>query len=910
MDSKALLTCTAVLCSGVIGYFAYPPIFGLAEKPVAAKSEKTVAVVPQEEPKHEPEPATVPESLPEPDPTPKPVVVETPEEEPEEEEDVEEIAEVEAEDDFELSSLTRTPEELKALQEMITEMSQKSDPAYMGHENASAWKRPDNAKKRLAGKIVGALKKKGDKNTMKADRDVMLFLAGKDGLKNRLALAQWAVLDKADSTALISLCQNSKFRNFLGKFINDLQWIESFVYSGACQAPEKALEILSVLAEHDPEILKVGKAARASSAKAKNIPTREGLPMMKRRIATAIAAEYGRNGWTFSGEEEAIKYQNMLPPKTDLKDRFSLAKIRYDYFVSSWRKGLLNPTFDELADWDMRIVCGWKDKNRHGGAATLEWQRDNAALPEGEAYNAACQVPYRLINFFGDSIHSSDYYKPFDTYYNGNYNKEVRDVGSVCGGNAHFGASSCIAQGIPAMTMGEPGHCAYSVRVNGKWKRNFSVSPKHSMHWQIWGEHAFSFLDLTQEFYSEGYRSRLSQQVAMVAAALAQNKNPKNSVRVYELATDIQPLNYPAWSTFFASLKELQPNDRQKWMQVNEAFCKGMGSKHPEVCMIVLNKEVYPTLMGLLKSRNDKLKVCEDFLGNMNETEDEPKWGLEKLLQSQLALFGTGGVGTASSSSALGSTSVGGDKGEESFAQLPNGVSESDARAYFKVLTKCLMTKPAFAAEALSWGSEVAGQVSQSAQREFTKMALESQGASGGNDEKLLATALVGAENNKDITTFRSIAQRFKKKGSSMPNVEPYPGELLSSGGLIRFSSLNERYDDPSEHPGVIEKTGGRFHTDNKGESEWAEVVMRRPGEVTGIVIVTNGNEQRLHDWRIETSMDGSSWTPFADLPDKPSGGVIRVDGKNTQCQCIRLYRKGKDFFNLKAILVYGHRNA
>lgn len=905
MGSRALKICAVLLCSGVIGYVLYEPIFGRKD---GRKKEYEIDPVPAIVQKDNPGPQSEPDSAPEPQPEPQPEpVVVTPEpDQPEEVEAADEdIAEIEAEDEFEIQSITRTPAQLRELQEWITKMSKIPDSEYIGRETPTMWKRPDNAKKRLAARIVGALKKKTDK-------DILLFIGGKNGLKNRLALAQWVIMDKADSEQLALLCKDAKFRSFMGRFMNDLHWVESFVYAGACRSPEKAIEILAALAAHDPDILD-GRSKRAGHADSSRIKgenassRRSGEIAMKRRIATAIAAEYGRNGWTFSDEEEAAKFRNLLPPKTDLKDRFSLAKARYDYFVSSWRKGLLNPVFDELEDWDLRIVCGWKDKNGHGSAKTLRWMRDNASLPEEEAYNAACQVPYRLVNLFGDSIHSEEYYRPFNNYYYGNFNKEVRDIGAVCGGNAHFGASSCIAQGIPAMTMGEPGHCAYAVRVNGKWKRNFSVSPKHGMHWELWGERAFSFLDLAQGFYSEGYRTKVSQQVAAIASVLAQNRNPKNSVVVYELATDIQPLNYPAWSSFFESLKNILPHDKKKWMQVNEAFCRGMGSKHPEVCMTVLNKQVYPALMGLLRTREEKLKVCEDFLNNMDRTEDEPKWGLEKLLQSQAALFG---AVIASSASPLGSESD--EESENVNVKLSSPSSRDDLLAYFKMMTRCLMGKPAFAADAMSWGSEFAGSISSDMQNEFTQMALQASGNARGEDkESLLKTALVGAENNQNIATFQSIAKKFGKKEPNLPKIDPYPGELLSSGGLIRFSSLSPQYDDPSEHPGVIETSGGRFHTNNSGENEWAEVVMRRPGTVTGIVIVTmDSNEFRLHDWRVETSMDGNAWTPLSPLPDRPKQNVIYIDGKNTQCQRVRVFRDGKDFFHLRAIHVYGRKNA
>lgn len=906
MNSKGFLLSVALLCCALIGYAIYPPLFSPPRKPAAPKP---VALpkpppAPKPQPKPEPKPQPVPEPEPEPEPEPAPEPEPEPEPKPEEEAEEEPAPEIEAEDDFAISSTTRSAAQLKLLQDYITRMSKLPDKNYIGKESPNSWKRPDNALRRLASKIVGGLKKKQDK-------DILEFIAGKQGPKNRLMLAQWAILHNADATQFAALAGDAKMRSFLGKFMNNLHWIESFVYAGACSKPEAAIEILAALAEHDPDILAEDDSAKPKSGsrkKSKAAELRPGTNAMKRRIATAVAAEYGRNGWTFKDEEEAKKYENLLPPGTDLSDRFALAKARYDYFVDSWQRKLLNPIFDQLDDWDLRIVCGWKDKMGFGSAKTLAWSRDNASLPEEEAYNAACQVPYRLVSLFGDSIHTPYYYKPFEYYYYGNFNKETRDIGAVCGGVSHFGVTSCIASGIPAMTMGEPGHCAYAVRVDNKWKRNFSISPKHSMHWRLWDEESFSFIDLAQELFSDGYRTKVSQYVATIADVLSLNKNPKYAVVTYELATDIQPLNFPAWRKYFLHLKDALPDDLKKWMQVNQAFCKGMGSVHPEICSTVLTKYVYPTLMGLARTRDDKLKICEDFLKNMDKPEDEQKWGLENLLQSQAALFGAVGnlppVGTEK-------------KNIPPFEVKMNpGASKDDLIAYFKVVTKTLLGKPSFASEAMLWGSEFAGAIDPALQKEFTQLALQGSGSSKmdkADKDKLQKAALVGAENNMDLTTFQSIARAFKKKTppKTMPEFEPYNGELLSSGGLIRFSSLASNYDDPGNHPGVIEETGGHFHTDNTGENEWAEVILKRPGTITGIVIVTpGGSEFRLRDWKVETSMDGITWTPLQQLPDKPSQRVIRVDGKNTQCQRVRIFRNGKDYFHLQAILVYGRKNA
>jgi cell division protein FtsN len=742
---------------------------------------------------------------------------------------------------FPIHSLTRTPEQIAQLLSYIDKVSLKANAPFTGKSfTGRDWATPKDVLKKLPDRLLFKVK-----NPKNQDLNVLLLL---NSPQARLDIAQWIFLKNADSQLFKKLASDPKHGSIVSQFMNNLNWIESFVYAGANQKTAQGLDFLVNLVAHDPQI-----------------PTNP----MKRKIATAIAAEFGR----------AECYDK------EGSDPYSMAKVRYDYFSSSWQEGELNATFDQLQDWDMRIVCGTRPQNSgFGSATTLRWLRENCTLQEGSYPMAACQVPYRLENIFGDSIHGQDYYKPFESIYPENYSKQTRDIGSVCGGNATFGTSSACANGIAALTMGEPGHCAFAIRVNNKWQRCFSIDWKHSCHWTVWGETQWSFLELTQDFFQEGYRANLSMQIAALGEMMAETDNAAKAPYFFELATDIQPLNYAAWTSYANFLKKAFPDDVDKWKKLNEGICLGIAGKHPEVCAVTLTKYVYPRLLALLKDEKDKITAFESYMKNLKQPESD-KWPLDEFLKQQ-----------ADSLSA----------------------SDPAVVAYFKTLFEHLLNKPAYAAQTLAWAQEYEKSLNDDTRNKVAELAMSSVGNTTmdkADKDKLQAAALIGAENSRDIDTFQSISKQYKDRiTGSLPEFQPFSGELLSSGGLVRFSSVSQQYGDPLQHGGIIETSGGNFHTDNKNEEEWAEVIMPKPGTLSGIVIATTGNNHdRLHDWKVETSMDGNSWTPAATLPSPVKESVIRVDlkGKNTIARHIRVVRGGKkDFFSLRAILVYGQKAA
>ena len=127
--------------------------------------------------------------------------------------------------------------------------------------------------------------------------------------------------------------------------------------------------------------------------------------------------------------------------------------------------------FYKLSTWHLRYVVGsWAEDDE------LEWARTN--LPNkfldsskiGEATHE--MVPYRLNNDEGVSVHEgAKYYKNEKVTL-----QKMHEIGGVCGAVSRFGAAVSQAHGIPAMPVGQPGHCAFLWLKDGKWTLSNDVS--------------------------------------------------------------------------------------------------------------------------------------------------------------------------------------------------------------------------------------------------------------------------------------------------------------------------------------------------------------------------------------------------------------------------------------------------
>jgi hypothetical protein len=171
---------------------------------------------------------------------------------------------------------------------------------------------------------------------------------------------------------------------------------------------------------------------------------------------------------------------------------------------------------------------------------------------------------------------------------------------------------------------------------------------------------------------------------------------------------------------------------------------------------------------------------------------------------------------------------------------------------------------------------------------------------------------LPAAADEHDLDTF----QRIGKASSSLyaprktladMKVEPFAGELLSSGGAIRIFKPGNRWDSPEKHWGVLEEHGGWFHTQN-GETPWFEIELPRFGNLSGIILDSRrGQPGRANGVRILVSDDGEQWTQVGKTTSGSPMQRIDLGQTRPRARFVRFERDGQ-CMHYHRVLIYGER--
>lgn len=197
---------------------------------------------------------------------------------------------------------------------------------------------------------------------------------------------------------------------------------------------------------------------------------KEGLP---RRIAIATALTFAQPvAWMADGSP--------IDPVA-----------RYRSYVQWDRDGVLFPSFRDLSTWELRYVVGsWSSD------ADLVWAREHIK-PElkvrDRVGDGAHMLKYTATNKNGVSVQKGRAFyddKPMTM-------AVMLEYGGVCGAISRFGTSMSQAFGVPAMPVGQPGHCAFLWQKQAhEWSINNNISgwPESHRHDGIqmtWGNQAW-----------------------------------------------------------------------------------------------------------------------------------------------------------------------------------------------------------------------------------------------------------------------------------------------------------------------------------------------------------------------------------------------------------------------------------
>jgi hypothetical protein len=250
----------------------------------------------------------------------------------------------------------------------------------------------------------------------------------------RASLAQYEFIRVCTEEKILEISDKPKGREFMKKFMDNSDWLESFLWSGpATVGWEQALENLHLLYTHT-----------------------DGMEhAVFNRLATAMSLQVGK----------------MRP--------YGLVD-RYKHIQEAYTGGLLHGGFNRMDVREMRWTL-YLGGNREEYQFLLDdMQR---TLPE---YLGACwSCSYRGHNVYGDTVQGPLYYKPWSHVYG--WKEASRKVGGVCGSLSHYGADAAKSHGVMSSAVSQPGHCAYVIRLGARWPIGYNIAGPTGFGVPGWG---------------------------------------------------------------------------------------------------------------------------------------------------------------------------------------------------------------------------------------------------------------------------------------------------------------------------------------------------------------------------------------------------------------------------------------
>lgn len=205
----------------------------------------------------------------------------------------------------------------------------------------------------------------------------------------------------------------------------------------------------------------------------------------------------------------------------------------------------------------------------------------------------AWQTSYLSLNFFGDSIFGSDYFKAWgQTVLPGT--GMGREIGAVCGGISHYGVLAANATGRRSVTGGQPGHCAAAHRsFDGTfWEIDSNVGAPTGNHFPLWQNYGYYALEYYDDMADDprtlvGYRLLWAARLR----ALTYGEKDPGVEALYHRAITYAPLCYQAILDYRDYLKRNYPKDADRWLVWAEAVTNGLW-RYPYIGWPLLNNNL------------------------------------------------------------------------------------------------------------------------------------------------------------------------------------------------------------------------------------------------------------------------------------------------------------------------------
>lgn len=647
------------------------------------------------------------------------------------------------------------------------------------------------------------------------------------------ALMQWSIEKAAGPDLLSQAMDDERLASFFEALTANEEWMRELLDSGPMENGSHVLTFLSEIWIDDP-----GMAQRP----------------IDRSMATACALELR------SGDRDE-----------------AWMRSRYEYFRDHHADGLLNACYDELATFERRFLARGAQYTSWTESKALTYLRERICWPRAEYVRACWQAPYRSYNCFGDTVQGWLYYHPFRGSFRCDPEMAIK-VGGVCGALSNTGASAAIANGIPALTMGEPGHCAYAVQTApGVWTPAYSLSWKRGLHSALhrrtWSSHllAQECFDQLEAVEAAGDKRRLAHWYESEGEILRADA-------AYRRALVANGLDEGLWVEYigFGVRNEMEPS---WWRQVIRLIQKSLLPEHPETTWVLLKDHVFAHIFKD-ESLSDRNTLFMRFVSGTDG------WGVARWNIESAWGWMAGRVG-----------------------------DERKQRQFIMNLLREFVDSPALGPPYIAWASAHI-ENDEIARRMFEKLLLNQTVKQGEGEDlvlrRLARTTLPAAAEAHDLESFQRIGKAASRLFPPRPSlaesgIEPFKGTLLSSGGALKIWKPGNRWDSPEAHWGVLEECGGNFHT-QVGELPWFEIELPHFGEIEGIVLEgRSGQTHRAAGARILVSNDGVEWEQVATLEGARTWYRVDLSDSRPRARFVRVERDGK-CLHFPRVLVYGRR--
>jgi hypothetical protein len=238
------------------------------------------------------------------------------------------------------------------------------------------------------------------------------------------SIEQYELIRRVGEAKFAELARKDKGADLLRRFLSDQPWMESFLtsdpptdrcYQGS-PTYAQALGNLLILHQHVKDMDKP----------------------VYRRLATAIAQ------------------QSQLSPY--------LMVMRFNDIQAAHRQGLLHASFDHL---DVRAMRWATDLWGWGGRREYQYALDARQQKIGDYMGTCWAVAWLDFNVYGDWLQGPFFYAPWAHFFG--HCEAPFILGGQCENLSLYACTMAKAHGVPVSPVGQPGHCAYVVRIGEHW---------------------------------------------------------------------------------------------------------------------------------------------------------------------------------------------------------------------------------------------------------------------------------------------------------------------------------------------------------------------------------------------------------------------------------------------------------